>query len=471
MKLLGRGLLGCILVGLLANSVLASVTVELRPQSYDPNDPYWRFYGVTPGQSISVTFDIYVVVVGMDPNIDKKEGFQTGYMSLLSANSTVDPNKAVALGKLTGAKFSPFDGSSSSIGTQRDLDGDTDLDIGANSGTSGYYIARAAGMQYAAQTEVGNFAWEWKIGTVKFDGNSNTVLVKDANTVVYPRAYKATTAWTWYEDGNAKNAGNGTVIDGIANGITIYQKWAEANTGGPYRILQGGTLNLAGTGTATYSAITRSQWQLNSDPNVNPGEPNTPTGDVPFSVLQSLGAGTIGNHPLSLEVDAKDGSSASADGLLTVMAHADGSFSSTLEKKVLNINFGYVIQSPDSNISESFHIANLETVLGFTAGLDLLGAVETSDPNGKFYLDPTIQFANLPAGHVSSFFDVFLDISEEGSFSGSYTLNLSDEDVPGKEPQELTLNVRGWVVPEPGTLALVTLGAIGMIAKRRRARA
>jgi hypothetical protein len=471
MKLLGRGLLGCILVGLLANSVLASVTVELRPQAYDPNDPYWRFYGVTPGQSISVTFDIYVVVVGTDPNITKKEGFQMGGMSLLSANSAVDPNRAIALGKLTAAKYTPFDGSGSNVGTQRDLDADTDLDIGTNSGATGLFVARSASMVYAAQTEPGNFAWEWKIGTVKFEANSNPVLMKDANTVVYPRAYKASSAWTWTEDGVAKNGSTGTVLDGIANGITIYQKWAEANTGGPYRILQGGTLNLAGAGTATYSTITRSQWQLNTDPNVNPGEPNALTSAVPFSVLESLGVGTIGNHPLSLDVNAKDGSSGSAAGLLTVMAHADGSFSSTLEKKVLTIDFGYVIQSPDSNISRSFSIANLETVPGFTAGLDLLGAVETSDPNGKFYLDPTIQFSNLPAGHVSSFFDVFLDISEEGNFSGSYTLSLSDEDMPGKEPQELTLNVLGRVIPEPGTLALVTLGAIGMVIKRRRARA
>jgi len=470
-------------VGLLVSVASATVTVQLRPQSYDPNSPYWRYYGVTPGQSFSVTFDIYAIVMGVDPNTDKKEGFKMGWMSLLSANNYADPNKAAGLGPLARAKFSPFDGSGSTIGTKRDLDGDTDTDIGTNSGISGLYVALASGMQYAPQTEVGNFAWEWKIGTVRFDGNSPGVLVKDANTVVYPRAYKGFIdpnvyptewyAWSWTEDGAAKNTGNGTVVDGLANGIIVYQKWAEANADGQgghppwdggYRIIQGGTLNLSGKGAvSSYSAIAGYQWRFHGDPNVFATDPNV---SVPFSVLQAMGQGSPGAHPLSLTVTALDGASGLGGGSVSVLSHADGSFDPGLESKTLLIDFGAL--SKNGTASRHFNISNLDVGSGYTAALNLLGAVEANDPGGKFSLNPSISFTNLAAGQTSSFFDVFFDLSTEGTFTGSYTLNLRDENLPGAQNQTMTVNVMGTVIPEPATVGLLALGVVGLVARRRR---
>jgi hypothetical protein len=464
---LGRACLSLAVVGLLVSVASASVTVQLRPQSYDPNSPYWRYYGVTPGQSFSVTFNIYAIVMGVDPNTDKKEGFNQGGMSLLSANNYTDPNKAAGLGPLTGAKYAPFDALGSSIGTKRDLDGDTDTDIGTNSGTSGLYVAISSGMQYAPQTEVGNFAWEWKIGTVRFDGNSPAVLVKDANTTVYPRAYKASsTAWVWYEDGNAKNASTGTIVDGQANGIIVYQKWAEANANGNggYRIIQGGALNLSGKGAvSSYTGIAGHQWRFNGDPNVFATDPN---GSVPFSVLQAMGQGNPGAHPLTLTVTAKDGASGSGGGSVSVLSHADGSFDPNLEKKTLLIDFGPL--NKNGSASQHFNITNLDVGSGYTAALNLLGAVETSDPGGKFSLNPSISFSNLAGGQTSSFFDVFFDLSTEGTFTGSYTLNLSDENLPGAQNQTMTVNVTGTVIPEPATVGLLALGVVGLVARRRR---
>ncbi len=52
-----------------------------------------------------------------------------------------------------------------------------------------------------------------------------------------------------------------------------------------------------------------------------------------------------------------------------------------------------------------------------------------------------------------------------GSFSATYQLKLSDQDLPGASGaggEWLTLNVTGSVfaVPEPGTLMLVSLGLV-----------
>jgi hypothetical protein len=64
---------------------------------------------------------------------------------------------------------------------------------------------------------------------------------------------------------------------------------------------------------------------------------------------------------------------------------------------------------------------------------------------------------------------VTLDTTNLGTFSGSYVLSLSDQDLPGATgAQTLTINVAGEVVPEPAGLGL--LGAAAMLGLGRRRR-
>ena len=111
----------------------------------------------------------------------------------------------------------------------------------------------------------------------------------------------------------------------------------------------------------------------------------------------------------------------------------------SLEIDLGTLNFG------DSSAAQSFDIFNRAGASGsaWTARLDL-DSITTGVPSGIFSttLSP---FANLNAGSAASY-QVSLATGALGDFSGTYTLNLSDENLPGAGSHSLTLNVRGEVL-------------------------
>lgn len=154
----------------------------------------------------------------------------------------------------------------------------------------------------------------------------------------------------------------------------------------------------------------------------------------------------------------------------TYLHHALASFDNG--EQALELDFG------------TFYVGEL-AMLGFglgnaageRVGLDL-DKVTGSGDTGKLSTDLN-PFMALLAGTGLSY-NAWLDTSEAGVFSATYLLDLSDADVGASSTRfgsTMSLKLTGTVVdrpvdgtvPEPGTLALLGLGALGLARLRRRA--
>ena len=144
---------------------------------------------------------------------------------------------------------------------------------------------------------------------------------------------------------------------------------------------------------------------------------------------------------------------------LTVLGHAAAAFAGG--GGTLNLDFG-TLQQGSGTRSLPFQLENLPAA--YRAGLDFDSVMEYSDPGGVFSTD-AMTFTDLATGATSGLFDLLLDTSQIGDFSGEYLFNLSDQkDLSGHAGQQsLVLNVTAIVVPEPGTLAILAAGAVGLI--------
>jgi len=184
------------------------------------------------------------------------------------------------------------------------------------------------------------------------------------------------------------------------------------------------------------------------------------TGSAGGSNLSALTPGNV--HSLSIDttspgvragtLNATSTSEAVANGSFnqavstTVLAHATPSFDADAIVDTATIDFG-IRGRGLGGATASFSVSNLDEITGFTAALDLdsisaVGDVDQLTTNAS-------TFSNLAAGGSIGFSAAITAISN-GKLSVTYTLNLSDEDLPGAITRgPLTLVLSG-IVATPG---------------------
>ncbi len=257
------------------------------------------------------------------------------------------------------------------------------------------------------------------------------------------------------------------------------------------------TLDLAGTlSEFKIVGVTSYGFGFNSLPDVSPGT-NSSWGEVAVDVnvshhqnfvapfLAAEGSGgttapltintsTAGAKSASLTIDnlastaefANSGSNDSDDVIsytANVLAHSEASFNASADQNTLTLDFGTVLLN-EAVSPLAFSIANLESVTGFTAGLDLDSILGTGD-TGVLTTNLS-EFFDLLAGERVDYLASF-DTSTLGVFSATYTLAVSDEDLLGAaDGESLVLTLAGSVIPEPAS-ALLLLGGLAALARRR----
>ena len=126
----------------------------------------------------------------------------------------------------------------------------------------------------------------------------------------------------------------------------------------------------------------------------------------------------------------------------TVLAHATPSFTDGSQTTTLSVDLG--IHAKGSTVApHALAIHNLPDASGLTAGLDLDSINGTGDVSK---LGTTLSsFSNLAAGGADSV-QTSLGTTSTGSFNAIYTLNTSDQDLPGANSlASLSLSLHGIV--------------------------
>jgi len=163
--------------------------------------------------------------------------------------------------------------------------------------------------------------------------------------------------------------------------------------------------------------------------------------------------------------------SATASG--QVLDHSEASFNGAADLDTLTLDFGSYTRG-DTATPLSFSLFNLVGTAGLTAGLDL-DLIAAAGDNTVLTTD-LATFVDLAAGS-SGAYQAYLDTSLAGLYNATYTLSVSDEDLPGAVAgNSLVLTLTGEVlepaaaVPEPSSILFAGLATMGLLTVRRRRR-
>ena len=171
--------------------------------------------------------------------------------------------------------------------------------------------------------------------------------------------------------------------------------------------------------------------------------------DVRLAGLASAGAksGTITVDNTDLTSASAGQGSADGDDSINVSAivldHSNASFDSFLDQNSLTIDLGSAAQG-SGTVMQNYSVNNLVATAGFTAKLDIDSVSGSGDTAALTTSAGPV--TGIVAGSGQTF-AASLDTTAAGSFSATYTLNISDENLPGDvSGTSLTLTLMGQVI-------------------------
>lgn len=158
-------------------------------------------------------------------------------------------------------------------------------------------------------------------------------------------------------------------------------------------------------------------------------------------------SGTVIIHNAQLTSAGTGEGSADADDTInvtaTILNHSNASFDDPADTDTLGIDFGSVPQYAAASPA-TFAVHNLSGA--FLAGLDLDSITSSGDTT--VLTTNLASFSNLASGAADTFSATLDTDAAPGAYSATYTLHLSDEDVPGEASgQTLTLTLQATIAP------------------------
>ena len=184
---------------------------------------------------------------------------------------------------------------------------------------------------------------------------------------------------------------------------------------------------------------------------------NTGTDSATISVGLSTSTATAGQRSGNVVIDNLDVTTNGGVGVgnqdgndsinvtLDVVDHSEASFDGLVDSNFLLIDFGS-IPLGSASPSIDFDIFNLENTTGYTAGLEVDSILASGDTSEITTNLSTFTDATALAAGSSNSYTASLDTSSLGTFSATYLLSVSDEDIAGATAGfGLTLAVLGEV--------------------------
>ncbi|MFO0788985.1 MAG: endonuclease [Pirellulales bacterium] len=299
--------------------------------------------------------------------------------------------------------------------------------------------------------------WNYAVAPDEFERRRNQIIYNQFQHNRNPFTDRPEYAWSIFvnQTNNSQLAINGATVNADGSS-TRNVDLGRVFVGAAVPAAQAFTLNKSGT-NGTYFQVTTSGSATSSlsgrfnNMRTNQTDSKAITVGLDSANTTTASAGlksgsvTIDNLDITTGGGAGKGGNDANDTFnvsLTVLDHARPSFGSGSLVTALSHDFG-TIPAGSTSPSFSFDIYNLLATAGYTANMDF-DSITPSGDSSAFTTNLAASAGSLVlAGGASQTFTAALTAATVGTFSASYVLNFSDENIAGALNKSITLTLTG----------------------------